>query len=287
MLLDRRMMLAGSAALAAMPGIARAQRGGGWYDRAVVIDGLGGLSDPYADSDVSRLTDRTWKEMQETGVTVLRDTVFPAGNTADPWGDYTKAIDGFRQAFAANPDRLILVRSAADILTAKRTRKFGVVVGTQDSCMVSGDLARIAQLKKDGVMTIQLTYNNGNLAGDGALDQPRGGAVGQLVAQLDERELASLRGGRFGQWIVVAARGDPAFRPGGNDLVDFDRPVIDARTHVADDDEEIAFEIRASVAANLVQGEVLDLEIRLLDNGRRAMSRRNQETLGARRKISK
>lgn len=180
MLVTRRAMLAGGAALAAMPGVARAQRSsGGWFDRAILIDGLGGLSDPYGGDNVTRLSERTWKEMQETEMTVLRDTVFPVGNTADPWADYTKAIDGFRQVFAANPDRLIQVRSAADILTAKRTKRFGVVVGTQDSCMVSGDLSRVAQLKKDGVMSVQLTYNNANLAGDGALE-PRDGGLTKL-----------------------------------------------------------------------------------------------------------
>jgi membrane dipeptidase len=33
--------------------------------------------------------------------------------------------------------------------------------------MIGPELDRLAQLKKDGVMTVQLTYNNRNLAGDG------------------------------------------------------------------------------------------------------------------------
>ena len=43
-------------------------------------------------------------------------------------------------------------------------------MGTQDSSMVGPELDRLAQMKKDGVMTVQLTYNNRNLAGDGALE---------------------------------------------------------------------------------------------------------------------
>ena len=38
--------------------------------------------------------------------------------------------------------------------------------------MVGPELDRLAQMKKDGVMTVQLTYNNRNLAGDGALEPP-------------------------------------------------------------------------------------------------------------------
>ena len=46
--------------------------------------------------------------------------------------------------------------------------------------MVGGDLDRLEQMKKDGVTTVQLTYNNANLSGDGALE-PRNGGLTKLV----------------------------------------------------------------------------------------------------------
>src|SRR6476660_938266 len=106
-----------------------------------------------------RMSDRAWAETVATGVTVVRDTVLPVGNTADNWGDFKSNIDSRRQLFAANPDRLSLIRSSADILRAKREKKFGVVLGTQDTSMVGPVLDRLAEMKKDGVMTVQLTYN--------------------------------------------------------------------------------------------------------------------------------
>ena len=189
MLIDRRTMMAtGAAALVAAPLLARtrAAAGPGWFGNAIIIDALGGLNDPYGAEDVSRMSDRAFAETMQTGVTMLRDTVFPVGNVADPWGEYQKAIDRFRQYFAANPERLLQIRSAADILKAKREKKFGVLVGTQDSCMVGTELDRLAQMKKDGVLTIQLTYNNGNLAGDGALE-PRDGGLSKLGRATIER----------------------------------------------------------------------------------------------------
>ena len=175
MRIDRRTMLAGNAALvAAAPGWARPAKGG-WYDNAIVIDGLGGLGDPYSPEEQLRLGDRAWAEMVATGVTLLRDTVMPVGNVADPWGDYKKDVALKQNIFNANPDRLLLVRSAADILKAKREKKFAVVLGTQDTSMVGGELGRLADLKKDGVTTVQLTYNNRNLAGDGALEPANAG----------------------------------------------------------------------------------------------------------------
>jgi membrane dipeptidase len=161
-----------------LAGPALAQRrwaGTSWYDRAIIIDALGGTSDPYAPDGQVRWSDRAWAETVGTGVTVVRDTVFPVGNSADPWGDYQKEIAFRKTVFGANPDRLLLVRGAADILKAKAEKKFGVVLGTQDTSMVGPELDRFAQMKKDGVMTIQLTYNLQNLAGDGSLEPANGG----------------------------------------------------------------------------------------------------------------
>ncbi len=176
MQLDRRTMLAAGAALAAAPGLAvpRAARAS-WYDQAIIIDALGGTGDPFMSDDVTRMSDRGWAETVATGVTVVRDTVMPVGNVTDPWGDYQMDIAAKHDLIAANPDRLLLVRMAADILKAKRERKFGVVIGTQDTSMVGPDLDRLAQMKKDGVMTVQLTYNLRNLSGDGAVEPANAG----------------------------------------------------------------------------------------------------------------
>src|SRR3954467_15724099 len=185
--LDRRTMMAGTAALlASAPGLARAAASRGWYDRAIVIDALGGTGDPYAPDDQTRYGDRAWAETLASGVTVVRDTVFPVGNVADPWSDYQKSVADKHNLINANPDRMVLIRSAADILKTKREKRFGVLLGTQDSCMVGPELDRLAQLRKDGVMTVQLTYNNGNLSGDGSLE-PRNGGLSKLGKKTIER----------------------------------------------------------------------------------------------------
>ena len=187
MQVDRRTLIAtGAAALIAGPGVAQRRAAGGWYDRAIVIDGLGGLGDPYTPEEQLRISDRGWTETLATGVTVIRDTVMPVGNVADPWGEYQKGLGEKKNIFNANPDYLLQVRSAADILKAKRERKLGVVLGTQDTAMVGPELDRLAQMKKDGVLTVQLTYNNRNLAGDGALE-PANAGLSKLGRAMIER----------------------------------------------------------------------------------------------------
>jgi membrane dipeptidase len=190
--LDRRTMMAGAAAAAlATSAIGRAApKTPNWYRNAIVIDALGGVGDPYSPDDQLRLGERAWAEMVATGVTMLRDTVFPVGNGADPWGDYQKDIATKHNILNANPDRLVLVRSAADILKAKRQRKFAWLYGTQDTSMVGPELDRLAQMKKDGVMTVQLTYNNRNLSGDGALEPANAGLskLGKATIERIEKE---------------------------------------------------------------------------------------------------
>lgn len=169
-------MMAGAAAtLAAGPALAQRRASTGWYDRAIIIDGLGGVGDPYSPEEQLRLSDRAWREMVETGVTVVRDTVMPVGNVEDPWAAYQKDVALKHNLILANPERLLLVRSAADILKAKREKKLAVLLGTQDTYMVGPQLDRLGQMKKDGVLTVQLTYNNRNLAGDGALEPANAG----------------------------------------------------------------------------------------------------------------
>ena len=209
--ITRRAILAGGAALAAAgPAVAKAAAkgsGGDWFSRAIVIDGLGGTGDPYADEGVSRIGERGWAETVATGVTVVRDTVMPVGNPADPWGDYQKSIAGKHELLGANPDHLLLIRSAADILKAKRERKFGVVIGTQDTSMVGPELDRLAQLKKDGVMTVQLTYNNRNLCGDGALEPANAGLskLGRATIERIEAEKLLLDLSHGGQRTMAEA----------------------------------------------------------------------------------
>ena len=175
MFLDRRTMMAGTGALLASAATARAAPRASWYDQAIIIDALGGLGDPYAPEEQLRMSDRAWSEIAATGVTVVRDTLMPVGNVADGWGEYKKALTGARNFLNANPDRLLLVRSSADILKAKREKKLAWIFGTQDSAMVGPQLDRLAEMKKDGIMTVQLTYNLRNLAGDGAVEPDNAG----------------------------------------------------------------------------------------------------------------
>ena len=238
MVIDRRTLIgAGAAALAIAASPLRAARPAmpAWFRKAIVIDGLGGFGDPEAPEGVSRYSEVSWAATLATGVTIVRDTVFPVGNVADPWTEYQASIAEKRAIFGANPERLIHVRSAADIQRAKSEGRFGVIIGTQDTAMVGPALDRLAQLKKDGVMTVQLTYNNANLAGDGAIE-PRNAGLTKLgkatIERIEaERLLLDLSHGgatTMAEAAAFATRPLVVSHSGARALTDHPRNVSDA-----------------------------------------------------------
>ncbi|MDQ3144825.1 MAG: dipeptidase [Pseudomonadota bacterium] len=175
--ITRRSILASGAALAAMPLAAKAPkaRPGDGYDRMIVIDGLGGIGNPGEDDNVTRINEANWRAYRDTGVTAVRVTVMPVGNFTDAWQQYRDSIVFHDAIFGANPGRFRKVVTSADIVAAKTAGQVAIILGTQDTSMVGPDLDRLATMKKDGILSVQLTYNNRNLSGDGAIEPANAG----------------------------------------------------------------------------------------------------------------
>ena len=236
MQIDRRSFVAGIASAAvAGPAIARRAAVPSWYFRSVVIDGLGGISDPYGKDGELRLTDRAWAEMRMTGITAVRDTLLPVGNYADSWEKFSKGLDDYHNQLAANPDRLMLVEKASDIPAAKMAGKLGIILGTQDTAMVGPALDRLAEMKKRGVRAVQLTYNLANLSGDGSIE-PRNAGITNLgrdtIRRIEAEKLLldlSHGGARtIDEAIAFAKRPLTISHTGARAITDHPRNVSDA-----------------------------------------------------------
>ncbi|MEO8455635.1 MAG: membrane dipeptidase [Sphingomicrobium sp.] len=230
------MIVGAAAVIAAAPALAR-KTGAypSWYSNAIVIDGLGGINDPYSPDEQLRLSDRGWAEYRMTGLTVVRDTMLPVGNHADSWEQFQKSLDQYHAYFAANPDRLKLVQRAADILACKREGKLGIILGTQDTAMVGPTLDRLAEMKKGGVTCVQLTYNLANLSGDGSIE-PRNSGLTNLgrdtIRRIEsEKLLLDLAHGgarTIDEAIAYAKRPLTISHTGARAITDHPRNVSDA-----------------------------------------------------------
>jgi membrane dipeptidase len=236
MRVDRRTVLGGmAAAVLAGPALARKAATPSWYSNALVIDGLGGISDPYGKDGDLRLTDRAWAEMRTTGITAVRDTLLPVGNYADSWELFSKNLDDYHNQLLANPDRLMLVQAAADIPAAKRAGKIGIILGTQDTAMVGPKLDRLAEMKTRGVRAVQLTYNLANLSGDGSIE-PRNAGITNLGRDTIRRieaeklllDLAHGGGRTIDEAIAFAKRPLTISHTGARAITDHPRNASDA-----------------------------------------------------------
>jgi membrane dipeptidase len=153
-----------------------ANPGVGDFDRAIVINGLGGLDDAGADFAPSlRMSAAGVAAFKASGLTAVLLTVGEVGNAPTVWDDTVKTVAFINRLIDANPDCLMRGLSVRDIRGAKATGRTAVIYGCQDTSMVGADLDRLTTLKGLGVRVVQVTYNLRNLSGDGALERANGG----------------------------------------------------------------------------------------------------------------
>lgn len=128
------------------------------YDESVVIDGL----------NVSNWrSPAVYRSLQSGGITAINATIAV-------WDDYRSTMDnvaGWLRRFRENEDTLLQVKSAADVLQAKREGRSGIILGWQNGSPIENDLDRLALFHALGVRIIQITYNERNLLGNGCYER--------------------------------------------------------------------------------------------------------------------
>jgi membrane dipeptidase len=210
---NRREFIAGMTTMAASAGAARAAASSARattpsaYDRAIVIDGLGGIDDPDGKDGDFVLTPRGLAQIRQSGVTAWQVTVGEVGNEPANWDMTINNIGSYGSVADANPGALVLARTAADIRAAKVAGKAALVFGTQDTAMVGTQLDRIGLLRGLGVRVVQLTYNLRNLSGDGALEPANSGLskLGRATIERIESEKLLLDLSHGGQRTIAEA----------------------------------------------------------------------------------
>ena len=146
------------------------------YERAIVIDALGGLGEfnPDAPEDAP-LSARALADARQSGVTAINFTVNEVGNGPNKFMAAVKNIAQLEHELQLHPDALMKISRGSDIQTAKMSKRMGIVYGCQDTSMLEGDLKNLAVFKDLGVRIVQPTYNVRNLMGDGCIEKADGG----------------------------------------------------------------------------------------------------------------
>ncbi|WP_308909204.1 dipeptidase [Pseudokordiimonas caeni] len=149
------------------------------YDKAFVINNLGGLGDPnlrlkdYEAEGIDKKTfvvsPRILADLKASGMTAVNHTIGHVMGPGDPFEITVADIAFWNQVVRHNADALTLVRSVADIKEAKRTGRCGIILGFQNTTMLGDKAERVDTFAGLGVKVIQLTYNDRNRVGDGSM----------------------------------------------------------------------------------------------------------------------
>jgi membrane dipeptidase len=142
---------------------------------AIVIDGLGGPSDPGYVEGQTRISARGRAELLASGTTAYHTTVARPGNNPDAFEMAVAGIAEDDQLITDNSDLLVKALKASDITAAKRDGRIALIYGFQDTTAIGTKLERVALFKGLGLRVLQLTYNRRNLCGDGALEPANAG----------------------------------------------------------------------------------------------------------------
>lgn len=147
------------------------------YGESVVIDG----------SVAPHVDDGYVASLIASGVTAINWTVcspFPHVGLATSLAEIAAGIE-FIDAHAS---QLTLVRTASDIVNAKRDGKVAVIFGPQNARPVEAGLYMLRILWESGVRILQLTYNERNMFGDGIAEKANAGLSNSgrsVIAEMD------------------------------------------------------------------------------------------------------
>lgn len=162
------------------------------YANTLAIDGAAAPQLFFLDGmDEKQIAEHLAKELaiaRQSGLTAVITTVAPSGRfwLNDAAFEKTKRdIATWTERIAAHPAELMLIRTAADLETAHRERRLGVIFTFQGTEPLGEDIDRIALFRDLGVRVIQLTHNRHNLVGDGCTELGNAGLsnYGRLVVE--------------------------------------------------------------------------------------------------------
>jgi membrane dipeptidase len=132
----------------------------------VVIDTLGGAvvhPTPHVEAG-------TYEEhLVEHGWNVLHVTLVSEPSYTPTWEQVQHALYENLLNFDMNP-KARLVERVDDLYEAKRNGQLGVILGIQSPSCIGGERERLRLLHKLGLRSLQLTYMERNLLGDGCLE---------------------------------------------------------------------------------------------------------------------
>jgi membrane dipeptidase len=136
------------------------------------------------DQNLKGKTHSDLARMKKGGVDIQIFSIF--GDGTKGYAHANQEIDSLQAVTARNPQKMMLVKTSADLRQALKEKKLGVMMGMEGGHMIEGDLSKLQALYDRGVRYMTLTWNNSNPWASSAADES-----GNKIAQ-EKRGLSEL-----------------------------------------------------------------------------------------------
>ncbi len=127
------------------------------YHESIVIDGL-----QYCKWD-----EEYFRYLTESGITAVHVTLVYHELAKDTIRNFIR----WNRFFEEYAHSIIHIKSANDILNAKKEKKVGVFFGAQNCSSIEDDIGLIKVFRQLGLLIMQLTYNNQSLLATGCFEE--------------------------------------------------------------------------------------------------------------------
>ncbi|MDD1793665.1 dipeptidase [Enterovibrio sp. ZSDZ42] len=131
------------------------------YQNEIIIDGL-----QYCYWDRSY-----FQSLQKSGVTTVHATLVYHENARETLTRFAE----WNLLFERNADLIMPVMSMDDVREAKRLGKVGIFFGAQNCSPIDDEIGLVEVMRKQGLLIMQLTYNNQSLLATGCYEKDDAG----------------------------------------------------------------------------------------------------------------
>jgi microsomal dipeptidase-like Zn-dependent dipeptidase len=178
------------------------------HNDLIVIDGL----------QYSNWNREIFEQLHQGGVTMVHATIVYHEQIRET----LLRISEWNQMFEQNADLIMPVKSAADILLAKKLGKVGVMFGAQNCSPIEDDIGMVEVMRELNLMIMQLTYNNQSLLACGCYEAHDSGVtrfgkqailemnrVGMIIDMSHSGEQSTLDAIEISQRPIVISHANP------------------------------------------------------------------------------
>lgn len=127
------------------------------YQQRIVIDGL----------QYCNWNREYFQTLKASGITAVHATLVYHENARETLTRFAE----WNALFEKNSDLIMPVHSAADIEQAKTLGKVGVLLGAQNCSPIEDEIGLVSVMRQQGLLIMQLTYNNQSLLATGCYEQ--------------------------------------------------------------------------------------------------------------------